>query len=510
MVIMRGRRLPVWGGAWLFSFAVHAAVDLSLDGVYHENCDGLLPGLPQHWLADGKGTPAGPVEDDGGNATGALYSYGAKGHSERAIGSLASGSLTPIRFGVVLRNACASNVTGIAVSFAGEQWRSGTGSATNLLQCRYATLPNAPTNLADLSSWTACPPLTLASLVAGAGCALDGNAASNRAILTANIAPCPSLPSGHYLALWWVDADEGGADHGLAVDDLSVQWTALAPPAPVQQLLAFWHCNQGEEAGTLDRLLPLGTLTNQTDYYSDAGAMTAACLHAWSGLHGTNGGNGNHNFGLQTGSINNWPECVDGKSAGYALAVSGQTNNCGFIELRFDRAVSNCLLTYTTSGTGTGYTNLTYQASTNCGLDWIACGQNAAVMDDTYEVRTNVFADVFMSSCGPTRNRIRIVLDGASRYDGKNRLDNLQLTGAIPWAFVNLQVEPPDAGTAIGGGWHEAGAEVTVSATNTRPGCCFGYWSDGIGRAERNVTVPAGGLLLIARFFEDGSLMIVR
>src|SRR5438045_882799 len=64
----------------------------------------------------------------GGIASGAVYSYGAVNSTDRALGSLASGSVSPM-YGAVFVNNTANTYTAFTVSFTGEQWRRGTGAA---------------------------------------------------------------------------------------------------------------------------------------------------------------------------------------------------------------------------------------------------------------------------------------------------------------------------------------------------------------------------------------------
>ncbi len=512
MVIRRLRRLAGIG-ALLAAGAAQAAFDLTLGASYRESFDGYTNSLPDHWLGEIKGEPATPDRGDGISNKGGLYLYGAGQEDERALGSLASKTSAHIRFGVVLRNADDSCVAEIAVAFTGEQWRSGSGTSTNLLACHAAILPAAPTNLAAIAAADrfALPDLNFTSIVHGADSALDGNDPSNRCRIAANFAPPRPFAPGHFLALWWHDSDDADGDHGLAVDDLAIRWTRLAPPEPVRQLLAFWHCNAVEEAGVFERLLPLGSLDAPLAYGCDAGAMPAAALHAWEGLHGLNGGTSSQNFGAQTGSVENCAAALGDCVAGHALAISGPTNNDGYVELRFDRAVTNLVLTYATRGTSTGFTNHSFFASCDGGTNWSACGAQAvANTSDVFHLYTNACAGLFQRAFGPERNRLRIVLTGATGATGNNRFDNIRLEGAFPLARVTGAASPPQAGLVSGGGWHEVGTEVAMRAEAACPGWLFGSWSDGLRNPERAIVVPAAGTNLTARFSSLGSLLLVR
>ena len=68
---------------------------------------------------------------------------------------------------------------------------------------------------------SAYSPLDFVSPITGAtATALDGNAAANRSAKSANL--IVTVGAGQEIWLRWADANDTGADHGLAIDDLSV------------------------------------------------------------------------------------------------------------------------------------------------------------------------------------------------------------------------------------------------------------------------------------------------
>ncbi len=492
----------------------NGAVALGPGEGYRQDFDDLDGLLPPHWLADRCGSPALPAGEvcDGSLNRGDLYLFGSDSQ-ETALGSLASGSASTIRFGVVLQNTADDCVTECEFGFEGEQWRSGATLATNRLECRYAVLTAPPTNLAQIVDWHSCPAGNFTSMYHGARCALDGNQASNRVVCQARQLLARVLPPGHFLALWWMHADGPGEDHGLAIDNFWLRWTALSPPEPVHRLLAFWHCNDTEGETTLKSLRPLGTTETPCAYFCDFGAMTNAALAVWEGLVGQNGGVASQNFGAYGGSTLNWPT-IEGTNpvAGSALAVLGQENNQGFFEMVFDRAVTDCRVSYATSGTGTGFTNHTVWASTNAGLDWMARESLPAENSggSSFSLRTLDLTDFFAGSYGTERNRIRVILDGATSYSGNNRFDNLALEGAFPLAYCRLLGTPDAVADLNGAGWHEVGEPLGVRAAPCKPGWRFLQWSDGCRDAERVVTLPPDGMTLTATFVPEGTLLTLR
>src|SRR5437870_3534551 len=69
---------------------------------------------------------------DGGAANnGLLYSYGQTNGTDRALGSLGSGTPKTNIFGVRIQNDRANPVDTVTVSYTGEQWRNGGNTATH-------------------------------------------------------------------------------------------------------------------------------------------------------------------------------------------------------------------------------------------------------------------------------------------------------------------------------------------------------------------------------------------
>ena len=120
------------GGHSALASVPQAAIPLSL--AYSQDFNGLAAsGTGNAWSDDD--TLAGWYSSrstynagTGSSTTGALYSFGSSGSSERSLGSLASGA-TSIHYGVRFVNDQAVTVGSITVSYSGEQWRNS-GNAT--------------------------------------------------------------------------------------------------------------------------------------------------------------------------------------------------------------------------------------------------------------------------------------------------------------------------------------------------------------------------------------------
>ncbi len=184
--------------------------------------------VPDGWSFVEAGTNANTsyAADDGTLNSGNTYSYGTVGSSERALGSIRSGSLQPT-FGAQLRNDTANALSEIVVSYTGEQWRLGASGRADALQFQYSL---DATSLVDAAAtWTSISALDFASPVtSGAIGPRDGNASANRSVISASITGL-NLGVGQSLWVRWADQDIQGAEDGLAIDDVSFA-VAGGPP----------------------------------------------------------------------------------------------------------------------------------------------------------------------------------------------------------------------------------------------------------------------------------------
>ena len=157
----------------------------------------------------------------GSSATGDTYSFGAAASTERAFGTLRSGTLASV-VGAQLTNGAGTPLVSVGISYAAEQWRLGqntVGRAADRLEFQYST---DATSLST-GTWTDFNALDAASPVtAGTVGPIDGNATANRVNLGATISGL-SIPTSGSLWIRWVDTDLApGADDGLGIDDVSI------------------------------------------------------------------------------------------------------------------------------------------------------------------------------------------------------------------------------------------------------------------------------------------------
>ncbi len=191
---------------------------ISLSTLYSQNFDSLsstnatwtdtqtIPG----WYANRTTINAGT----GSSNTGSLYSFGASGNSERALGSVASGGTGTIFYGARFFNDTGTTLNSLSISYIGEQWRNGGNTTQHKLDFAYQI---AATNITS-GTWTDADSLDFTGPIATSTAgALDGNNSNNRVSLSNNLTGF-SLAHGEEIWLRWADIDNAGSDHGLSID----------------------------------------------------------------------------------------------------------------------------------------------------------------------------------------------------------------------------------------------------------------------------------------------------
>lgn len=181
--------------------------------------------LPAGWaLAE---TGGGGRDNDayaastGSDNAGDVYSFGTAGSSDRALGTLRSGSLFPT-IGVFFTNELGAAIESLAIDYSGEQWRLGSTGRADRLDFQYSL--NA-TSLSD-GDWIDFDALDFSSpITTGATGARFASASVSGLISGLDIAV------GQSFAFRWLDVDASGADDGLAVDDFSLVASLVQAPA---------------------------------------------------------------------------------------------------------------------------------------------------------------------------------------------------------------------------------------------------------------------------------------
>ncbi|MBK7453958.1 MAG: hypothetical protein IPJ46_09665 [Anaerolineales bacterium] len=205
--------LTTLGSAYTQNFDTLAntgtANNLTINGWYLNETGSSASNNGQHNTGTGSGT--------GGDT----YSFGAAASTERALGTLFSGTLNPT-IGAQFTNNTGSTITSLDVSYVGEMWRLGqntVGRGADRLDFQLST--NA-TSL-DTGTWIDYNSLDFSSpVVAGIAGALNGNSSANQTAVSFSITGL-SISNGASFWIRWNESDlSPGSDDGLAVDDFSI------------------------------------------------------------------------------------------------------------------------------------------------------------------------------------------------------------------------------------------------------------------------------------------------
>ena len=202
--------------------------------------------LPTGWYLAEIGTGGAAdgkyVVETGSSNAGGAYSFGAASATDRALGSVGSGTVATIYYGAKLTNAGQGPISTLTISYDGEMWRRGPSTAADGLTFSYSTTATDLTSdgFVNVSGLNFTSPDGNCATVAGP---TDGNSAACRTSITGTITGL-SLNPGASMFIRWKDADTPGSDDGVAIDNVSITATfstestnptavGSATPAPV-------------------------------------------------------------------------------------------------------------------------------------------------------------------------------------------------------------------------------------------------------------------------------------
>jgi len=185
--------------------------------------------------APGTAITAYAIGTGSGNG-GSFYSFGATSAADRALGDVGSGgayfgSLATTDVPVGWIAFAAVNKTGAALSsvtldFDGEQWRNGGNTSAHAMALEYGL---GGDDFAAIT-WTSAPAsFTWTSPVVGSTAgAVDGNAAGLVDLVGGTLT---GLTWNVDQTLWlrWVEVNNTGSDHGLAIDNFALSVPAATP-----------------------------------------------------------------------------------------------------------------------------------------------------------------------------------------------------------------------------------------------------------------------------------------
>ena len=195
-------------------------------------------GTLRGWYAYQKSTGDVIVYNPSQGSTSDFASFGILGDSDRALGSgLNGGQADTLYFGVQFVNNSSLLVEGLDISFDGEQWYYGTRfpGISESLVFSYQVFDAGQGGLSVATGWSQINDLLFTSPKDSGSPvrqALNGNLSANRVEGIADSLAGLMLAPGEELWLRWEATNNLSiTDDALAIDNLSVRFTAVPEPA---------------------------------------------------------------------------------------------------------------------------------------------------------------------------------------------------------------------------------------------------------------------------------------
>ncbi|UPL49932.1 T9SS type A sorting domain-containing protein [Hymenobacter sublimis] len=211
-------------------------VSVTAGAVYSQNFDGMGAtgtAYPAGWagLRYGRGATnttavineaLTPTVLADGSTAGAVYNAGPNAGTDRALGTLGSGSTIPA-FGAAFINNTGATVTQVNIAARLEQWRAGSNNTANETVVFEYSLNATNLESGTTSTWTPVTALDLVELATTTTTAApsDGNAAANNRAISGSITNL-NWPVNTTMWIRWRDNDDAGSDALLAVDNFAL------------------------------------------------------------------------------------------------------------------------------------------------------------------------------------------------------------------------------------------------------------------------------------------------
>ncbi len=310
-----GLILTVMGGLAQVSIpSVGTPVTQDFDGLASS---GSSSTVPAGWAFVETGANANTTYTAGtgsGNA-GDTYSFGAAGNSERAFGSLQSGSLVST-IGASFANNTGTSITGLVIAYTGEQWRIGTLARADRLNFEYSLDATSLTT----GTWTPVIALNFAApTTSGVAGALDGNSTANRTSISSTISSL-NIASGATVWIRWTDFNASGADDGLAIDDFSLTAQGTGGSTCPTISLSPTLLPSGTQGVFYSQVLSASGGIASYSFAVTSGALPSGINLTGSTISGTHAGNGSFPVTI-TATDSTTPTACTGAQA-YSLVIA--------------------------------------------------------------------------------------------------------------------------------------------------------------------------------------------
>lgn len=172
---------------------------------------------------------------DGSDSTGALYSYGINGSTERALGSEIV-AVNNVFFGFRFVNTSPTMfISAFNIQYIGEQWRSAQNVANSQQQLTFAYAVFNPgtgsINNADQYNTFTNLNFVVNNSTPGGAAGTNGPLVTQAFNQTVTLGENePLIGPGEELWIRWQDTNDNGSDHALAIDNVQMSFTLTTVP----------------------------------------------------------------------------------------------------------------------------------------------------------------------------------------------------------------------------------------------------------------------------------------
>lgn len=184
--------------------------------------------LPTGWSILEKGGSSSVNQayrsDAGASNAGDMYSMGAVGGTDRGLGSLRSGTLSPL-FGVGFINNSSASITSMNITYLGETWRVARNtSIPDTVFCEYAI---GATGIDTVNgTWVRVAELTYINPLPTATSLVNVSAPVTSATVMHTLASI-NVAAGATIYFRFVDGNPSGADDIIGIDDFQMSMIAI-------------------------------------------------------------------------------------------------------------------------------------------------------------------------------------------------------------------------------------------------------------------------------------------
>ncbi len=359
-----------------------STITLAGSGPFFIDANGINAANAEGWQIfrnGGSGSNAlfGISDGSGTTFSGAVYSFGTVGQTDRALGGASSGT-TAMTWGVAIRNTTGTTLTSFNLAFMQEHWRRNSSATAVAFSYQIGTGVNVGTS----TGWTNVAAGNLTPTTTGSATGLDGNISANRTQRNLSVSDI-NWQSGQELVLRWTQS--GTNSNGLAIDDLSFSATSVASP----------------------NIAINNKLTNDTKVYDGAAYTPSAAVTGANSTTPTPSFTYYVGVGTNGTNLGSTPPIDVGTYTVVAETAANSSNNSASTSYTYSITPKTLTVSATAS-------NKTYDGNTSASVNLLLAGvvSVSSVVDDVVASGTGVFIDRNAGTV-KTVNVSGIVLSGA-------------------------------------------------------------------------------------------------